>query len=164
MTVGEVTGVPLPGRQHARFDTLAALGPRHGRGIRERSVRHVARAAVGGGIEGLHPLVRAEETQFLRLQRARRAKIVALDVPLLLETGGERRCDAVAVVSAPRLVQLQRVLARPGMTRAKLNGIETRQMPDREKRRRADFVIPTGLGRRPAWVALKKAVRKVREP
>ncbi|MGH6892892.1 MAG: dephospho-CoA kinase [Dongiaceae bacterium] len=112
--------------------------------------------------EILHPLVRAAETRFLRLQRARRKRIVTLDIPLLLETGGEKRCDAVLVVSAPRLIQMQRVLSRPGMSLSKLHGIELRQMPDGEKRRRADFVIPTGLGRRATWVALKKAVRKTR--
>jgi dephospho-CoA kinase len=110
----------------------------------------------------LHPLVRAEEAKFLRRQRARRERIVALDVPLLLETGGEQRCDAVAVVSAPRFIQRQRIFARPGMTPTKLKGIEARQMPDREKRKRADFVILTGHGYRPTWIALKKAVRKLR--
>jgi dephospho-CoA kinase len=59
-------------------------------------------------------------------------------------------------------VQLSRVLSRRGMTRAKLAGIEARQMPDAEKRKRADFVIPTGRGRRATWLALKKAVEKVR--
>lgn len=110
----------------------------------------------------LHPLVRAEETRFLRQQRARGATLVVLDIPLLYETHGEKRCDAVLVVSAPRAVQLSRVLSRRGMTRAKLAGIEARQMPDAEKRKRADFVIPTGRGRRATWLALKKAVEKVR--
>jgi dephospho-CoA kinase len=107
----------------------------------------------------LHPLVREKETAFLKRHRARGTKVVVLDVPLLLETGGETRVDAVMVVSAPRLVQMERVLSRPGMSHSKLQGIEARQMPDREKRKRADFVIPTGLGRRPTWLALKKAVR-----
>jgi dephospho-CoA kinase len=111
--------------------------------------------------EILHPMVRAATARFLRQQRARRAKLVVLDVPLLFETGGEARCDAIAVVSAPRLVQIERVLGRPGMTLLKLAGIEARQMPDAEKRKRADFVIPTGRGKRPTWVALKKAVRKM---
>ncbi len=110
----------------------------------------------------LHPMVRAAQARFLKLQRARRRDLVVLDVPLLYETGGEQRCDAVAVVSAPRIVQLERVLSRPDMSLRKLHGIEARQMPDAEKRRRADFVIPTGLGKRPAWVALKKAVRRMR--
>jgi dephospho-CoA kinase len=107
----------------------------------------------------LHPLVRAEETRFLRRQHAARKKVVALDIPLLLETGGDKRCDAVLVVSAPRLVQLQRVLSRPGMSLAKLQGIEQRQMPDAEKRNRADVVIPTGQGRRATWIALRRAIR-----
>jgi dephospho-CoA kinase len=110
----------------------------------------------------LHPMVRAETARFLKQHRARGAKLVVLDVPLLLETGGEKRCHAVAVVSAPRMVQLERVLSRPGMSLRKLQGIEARQMPDAEKRKRADVVIPTGLGRRTTWVALKKAVRKMR--
>lgn len=111
----------------------------------------------------LHPLVQAEEQRFLRRQRARGAKLVVLDIPLLYETGGEKRCDAVMAVSAPRAVQLARVLARPGMSLAKLAGIESRQMPDAEKRRRADFVIPTGRGRRATRVALKKVVRTMRK-
>ncbi|CAN0462505.1 unnamed protein product [Phaeothamnion confervicola] len=112
--------------------------------------------------EILHPMVRAETARFLKQQRARSANLIVLDVPLLLETGGEKRCHAVAVVSAPRMVQLERALSRPGMSLRKLHGIEARQMPDGEKRKRADFVIPTGLGRRATWVALKKAVRKLR--
>lgn len=107
----------------------------------------------------LHPLVRAAERKFLRLQRARRCRVVVLDIPLLFETGGERRCDAVLVVSAPRLVQVQRALARPGMSAEKFAAIEAKQMPDAEKRRRADAVIPTGRGKRATWVALRKAVR-----
>ena len=110
----------------------------------------------------LHPLVRAAQARFLKLQRAQGRRLVVLDVPLLYETGGDKACDAVAVVSAPRLVQMARVLSRPGMTLRKLHGIEARQMPDAEKRKRADFVIPTGLGKRPTWVALKKAVRRMR--
>jgi dephospho-CoA kinase len=70
-----------------------------------------------------------------------------LDIPLLFETGGERRCDATIVVSAPARIQRQRVLARPGMTEARFRGILLKQMPDAQKRRRADFVVPTGLGR-----------------
>lgn len=112
--------------------------------------------------EILHPMVRAEAARFLRRHRARRAKLVVLDIPLLFETGGETRCDAVAVVSAPRLVQVQRALGRPGMSTRKLAGIEARQMPDAEKRKRADVVIPTGRGRRATWVALKKVVRDMR--
>jgi dephospho-CoA kinase len=74
---------------------------------------------------------------------------VALDVPLLLETGGARRCDAVVVVAAPAFLQAQRVLRRPGMTVARLEEIRRRQMPDARKRRLADLVVPTGLGKGP---------------
>jgi dephospho-CoA kinase len=112
----------------------------------------------------LHPLVRAEERRFLARQRARGARLVVLDIPLLYETHGEGRCDKVMVVSAPRAVQLQRVLARPGMSLAKLQGIERRQMPDAEKRRRADIVIPTGRGKRATWNALKRSVAAYSPP
>lgn len=95
----------------------------------------------------VHPLVRANADRFLKTVAAHGAKLAVLDIPLLFETGGGERCDAVAVVSAPAWLQAQRVLRRPGMTAAKLAAIRARQMPDAEKRRRADFVIPTGIGR-----------------
>lgn len=92
----------------------------------------------------VHPLVRAEARAFLARQRRARRPMVVLDVPLLYETGGDRLCDAVIVVSAPRFLQEQRVLRRPGMTRERLEAILAQQMPDREKRRRADFIVRTG--------------------
>lgn len=106
----------------------------------------------------LHPLARAEMLRFLKRMRRQRRPIAVLDVPLLFETGGERWCDAVAVVSALPLIQRQRVMRRPGMTEARFRAILARQMPDREKRRRADYVIPTGLGRGPTRAALRRAV------
>ena len=107
----------------------------------------------------LHPMVYAENRRLLALwQRQRRCKVL-LDVPLLLEGAGERRCDAVWVVSAPTALQAQRALSRPGMTPEKLRGILSRQVPDREKRRRADVVIATGLGRAITWAALAQADR-----
>jgi dephospho-CoA kinase len=107
-----------------------------------------ADAAALGRLERiLHPMVRAAEKRFLRHARAQRKRLAVLDIPLLFETGGERRCDYVLVVSAPALVQRQRLLWRPGMTEIRLAAILEKQMPDCEKRRRADFVIPTGLGR-----------------
>lgn len=96
----------------------------------------------------LHPLVRAAAARFLARARAQRQDLVVLDIPLLFETGGERRCDAVVVVSAPAFLQRARVLARPGMTEARFAQILAQQMPDREKRARADFVVETGLGKR----------------
>jgi dephospho-CoA kinase len=94
----------------------------------------------------VHPLVRAEEEGFLREAAKAGRPLAVLDIPLLLETGGEARCDAVLVVSAPAEVQKARVLARPGMTREKLDAILSRQMPDADKRRRAHFVVDTGRG------------------
>lgn len=108
----------------------------------------------------LHPLVRRRMRRFLQQAGRRGDRLVVLDIPLLFETGGERFCDAVAVVSAPRLIQRQRVLARPGMTPEKFAAILAAQMPDREKRRRADWVVPTGLGRRPARLALRALLRR----
>lgn len=95
----------------------------------------------------VHPLVQAEERAFLARHRRRRTPVVALDIPLLFESRGERRCDAVAVVTAHALIQEQRVLARPGMTEERLRLIRAKQMPDAEKRRRADYIVPSGLGR-----------------
>ncbi|SFL72305.1 dephospho-CoA kinase [Methylobacterium pseudosasicola] len=92
----------------------------------------------------VHPLVRAASTAFLA--RHADAPLVVLDIPLLYETGGESRCDAVAVVSAPPDVQRARVLARPGMTEEAFEAIRAKQMPDAEKRARADFVIDTSRG------------------
>jgi dephospho-CoA kinase len=94
----------------------------------------------------VHPLVREAQTRFLEEQRAAGASIVVLDIPLLFEGGGEKFLDAVVVVSAPPEVQRARVLARPGMSEEKFARIVARQMPDAEKRRRADFVVNTGLG------------------
>lgn len=91
----------------------------------------------------VHPLVAAARTRFLAEARADGAPAVVLDIPLLLETGGEAAVDVVIVVSAPPEIQRARVLARPGMTAAKLDTILARQLPDNEKRLRADFVIET---------------------
>lgn len=111
----------------------------------------------------LHPLVRQAETCFLKRQRRCGARLVVLDVPLLFETGGHRRCDAVAVVTAPAFLQEQRVLRRAGMNAAKLAAIRAQQMPDGEKRRRADFVLPTGTGKLPVLRRLKRIVTMLRD-
>lgn len=95
----------------------------------------------------IHPMVRRESQRFLGLHARLRTPAVVLDVPLLFEGGAERKCDAVAVVSAPYRVQRRRVLARPGMTEERFQKVLEHQISDQMKRRAADFVIFTGLGR-----------------
>jgi dephospho-CoA kinase len=90
----------------------------------------------------VHPAVAGQREKFLAANSG--APLVVLDVPLLFEAGGWRNVDRIAVVSAPPEIQRVRVLARPGMTPARFEAILARQMPDAEKRARADFVIPTG--------------------
>ncbi|TRL30862.1 dephospho-CoA kinase [Rhizobium straminoryzae] len=108
-------------------------------------------------LEGIvHPLVRAREDAFLAAQRAAGAAFVLLDIPLLFESGATGRVDVVVVASCDPEIQRQRVLARPGMTEDKFALILSRQMPDAEKRARADFIIDTGHG-------IEEARRQVRE-
>ena len=94
----------------------------------------------------VHPLVQAAERRLIAEAEARGEKVAVLDIPLLFETGGDRRVDAIVVVTAPPDVQRSRVLERPGMTIERLESILARQMPDAEKRRRADFVVDTSQG------------------
>ena len=94
----------------------------------------------------VHPLVQEAERRLLAEAAATGEKIAVLYIPLLFETGGDRRVDAVVVVSAPPDVQRARVLERPGMTIEKLESILSKQMPDAEKRRRADFVVDSSQG------------------
>ncbi|MBA4791367.1 MAG: dephospho-CoA kinase [Rhizobiales bacterium] len=112
----------------------------------------------------VHPLVRARETAFLTKARAAGARLVVLDIPLLLETGSARRMDAVAVVSAPADVQRDRVLARPDMTEERFALILRKQMPDAEKRRRAHFIIDTGRGFDAARHQVRGIVRALSGP
>ena len=89
----------------------------------------------------VHPLVRDARDRFLAAAQARGEPVVVLDVPLLFETGGERGCDAVVVVSAPAEIQRRRAFERPGMTAEKFAALVAKQIPDAEKRRRADFIV-----------------------
>ncbi|WP_279483140.1 dephospho-CoA kinase [Aureimonas sp. SK2] len=131
----------------------------------------VDRAALGARVLGdrqaladleaiVHPLVREEKGAFLEAARAGGARLAVLDIPLLYETGGEGRVDAVLVVTAPPEVQRARVLARPGMTAEKFEAILASQMPDAEKRTRADFVIDTGEGLEAARAAVRGIVER----
>jgi dephospho-CoA kinase len=112
----------------------------------------------------VHPLVRDAEKQFLAAARRAGKSLVVLDIPLLLETGGEKRVDLVVVVSAPAAVQAARVLRRPGMTAERLAAIRARQMPDAAKRRKADVVIHSGLSRHFAVAQLKRLMLRLRAP
>ena len=107
--------------------------------------------------EIVHPLVQEAERRLLAEAEARGEKVAVLDIPLLFETGGEERVDAVVVVSAPADVQRSRALERPGMTVDKLDAILAKQMPDGEKRRRADFVVDTSRG----FAAARAEVRAI---
>ena len=131
--------------------------------------REALRRAVLGNPEALkrlerivHPLVRDAERRFLAAARRRGEKLAVLDVPLLLETGGERRCDQVLVVTAPAAVQRWRVLQRPGMTPERLEAILARQMPDKDKRRKADVLVHSGLSRHFAQRIIRRVVREAR--
>jgi dephospho-CoA kinase len=95
----------------------------------------------------LHPLVRRAERHFINQAKRAKAAAVVLEIPLLFETGGEKRCDITICVTAPKAVQKARVLRRKGMDEARLKAILARQMPDAEKRRHADFVVRTGVSR-----------------
>ncbi len=108
----------------------------------------------------VHPLVRKSENAFLEDARRRGAPVVVLDIPLLFETGGDARVDAVVVVTAPAEVQRERVLARPGMTAEKFEALLAKQMPDAEKRRRADFIVDSGHGLEPARAQVRDILAK----
>jgi dephospho-CoA kinase len=110
----------------------------------------------------LHPLVRRASESFLRCHRSLATSLVVLDIPLLYETGGEVRVDGVVVVSAPIVMQRRRVMARAGMDEVRFTGILESQISDQEKRRRADFVVETGLGKAYSFVKLKRIVVAIR--
>jgi dephospho-CoA kinase len=109
----------------------------------------------------VHPFVREEEVAFLARHRATGTPLVVLDIPLLFEVGAEGRVDKIAVVTAPPEQQRARVLARPGMSEEKFEAILAKQVPDAEKRARADFVIDTGQGLEPARQAVASIVAEL---
>ena len=110
----------------------------------------------------VHPLVSSARNKFIQGHRRRKSKLVILDVPLLYETGGEKGCDKVMVVSAPVFLQKQRALSRPNMSLKKFSDILSHQIPNREKCKRADYVIPTGLGKAYTYSVLKRIIYKLR--
>lgn len=112
----------------------------------------------------VHPLVAQGRAADLEAARTAGVKLAVLDIPLLFETGGDRAVDAVVVVTADPAIQAERVLARPGMTRERFDAILARQMPDAEKRARADFVIDTGRGLEAARAEVEAIVAAVLDP
>lgn len=112
----------------------------------------------------VHPLVLAGRIEALAAAEARGVKLAVLDIPLLYETGGNAAVDAVVVVTADAAIQRRRVLDRPGMTMERLDAILARQMPDVEKRRRADFIVDTGHGLDPARARVAEIVGTVLDP
>ena len=135
--------------------------------IRDGAVdRSALREAVLGNPEALnrlecilHPMVEAEEREFVARARRGGKRAVVLDIPLLLETKGDQRVDTVVVVSAPLPVQIHRVGLRGRMSRRDIESVIARQMPDRDKRRRADLVVRTGLSRNHALRVLHRFIR-----
>lgn len=112
----------------------------------------------------VHPLVLHERLNEVAAAEAMGARVAVLDIPLLFETGGDALVDAVVVVTADAAIQADRVLARPGMPRARLDAILARQTPDAEKRRRADFLIDTGQGLEAARAAVREIMGTVLSP
>lgn len=111
----------------------------------------------------VHPLVRDKERAFIEREQTAGSDMVVLDIPLLFETGAENRVDAVVVVSCDPEIQRARVLKRPGMTDGKFELILARQMPDAEKRARADFVVDTGHGVDAARERVAEIISTLRE-
>lgn len=110
----------------------------------------------------VHPLVRDMRARFLDAARAEGRDMVVVDIPLLFETGGDAGVDRTVVVSAPPAVQRERVLARPGMTEARFQAILARQMPDEDKRLRADFVVDSSVGLDHAMAQVERIVAQLR--
>jgi dephospho-CoA kinase len=149
-----------PGGEAVRKIAEAFPGSvKDGRVDREELARRLRETNGFDRLEGIvHPLVGHDQQQFLAQAAATGAAIVVMDIPLLFETGGHARMDAVVVVSAPAEVQRARVLARSGMTASKLDHILARQMPDAEKRAQAHFVVETDKGLDHAFAQVKDIV------
>lgn len=111
----------------------------------------------------VHPLVRKYEQQFVEEHRRAGTPLIVLDIPLLFEGGGEKRVDKIVVVSCDAATQRERVLARPGMTEQKFEMILSRQIPDQEKRKQADYVIDTGQGLEAARRQVENIIRMVQQ-
>ncbi len=157
----------LMARQGAAVAAVEAAFPGvvvDGAVVRERLAAQVFEDSVAlKRLEGiLHPAVRRSTRAFLGRQARAGRPLAVLDIPLLFETGSEAICNAVVVVTAPPFVQRARVMGRRGMTPARFQAILAKQMPDREKRRRADFVVNTGLSKAATLRQLRAIVTLLR--
>lgn len=112
----------------------------------------------------LHPMVQADSATFKAEMQQKGHRLVVFDIPLLYETGGEKRVDAVLVVTAPADVQKARVMARPGMTEVRFNHVLSQQIPDADKRARADYIVTTDISLDDTRDQLKKIVDKIIPP
>lgn len=172
-------GVPVHCSDEAVHELLGPDGAAVGAvavafpGVIDRRDNSIDRKALGALVFGhdenrkkleavIHPLVVAAQQRFIAAQSQRREPLVVLDIPLLYETGADARVDKVIVVSAPGFIQRQRVMMRPGMTKEKFEAIRATQMPDAEKRRRADFVVQTGIGRACTRRALTRIIQQLK--
>ncbi|MBO1323835.1 dephospho-CoA kinase [Acetobacter sp. TBRC 12305] len=143
----------------ARLVPDAMIGGKLDRAALRRAV--MARPQLLARLEAIiHPQVRAARARFLARHRRRGTRWVVLDIPLLFETGGDRLCDHVLVVSAPRWVQARRVAARRGMTPAEARKLMARQMPDARRRLRADTILRTGRALGDTKRQVRQFVRK----
>jgi dephospho-CoA kinase len=148
---------------------VRAIGAAFPGTVRDGSVDRVAlRKAVLGKPDALarlerilHPMVEQEERAFVGRARRRGSRLVVLDIPLLFETGGDRRVDRIVVVSAPRAVQMHRIRSRRSMNAADIAAVIARQMPDAEKRLRADVIVRTGLSRHHSLKTLRRLIKEV---
>lgn len=152
----------------AGVDAVAADFPaardKSGQGIDRRALRALLgkdHAAWDRLERILHPLVVGSQQAFLQAQRAKGVKIAVLDIPLLFETGAQARVDYTICVTAPAFLQRQRAFARPGMTAEDFAFRLSRQMPDGEKRKRADFIVQTGLGLAYTRWELRNIIKKI---
>lgn len=172
----ERTGVPMFDSDAAVHDLMAGEGPAVERvektfpGV--RGPNGIDRTRLGKRVFGdkaalkkleaiLHPMVSELRQEFFDRATSQGHEMVVMDVPLLFETGGEQQCDYTVVVTAPEDIQRQRVLARPNMTARKFEDILARQMPDREKRQRADFVVQSDHGLEYAENQVRQIIEKI---
>ncbi len=157
---------PGGGGEEALGELCPQAVPRAGEGVDKRLLKfHIDKdpSLLGRLEEVVHPLVKRDREVFIDRACREGRELLVLEIPLLFETGAESEVDAVVVVTAPEYVRRQRVLSRGSMTEQQLAAVSERQMPDEEKRRRADFVIETGTMEQAA-AEVERVMKQIREP